>query len=90
MIGYCRRLILEKESKLCKVIYDRLLYLFNDDHYKSKWLMTIKSILEERSMAEVWENHAFESINMLIGGGMVQLVSHLPLNLGTRVRILGA
>ncbi len=43
-----------KESKLCKVIYDQLLYLFNDDEYKAKWL-TIKSILEECSMAKVWK-----------------------------------
>ncbi len=47
------RLIIGKESKLCKVIYDQLLYLFNNDRYKAKWLMTIKSILEECSMAEV-------------------------------------
>ncbi len=37
-------------------MYDRLLYLFNDNQYKVKLLMTIKSILEECSMAEVWEN----------------------------------
>ncbi len=65
MIGYWGRLILGKESKLCKVIYDRLLYLFNDDQYKSKWLMIIKSILQECSMADVWKNHAFGSVNML-------------------------
>ncbi len=44
MVGYWGRLIIGKESKLCKVIYDQLLYLFNDDQYKAKWLMTIKSI----------------------------------------------
>ncbi len=65
MIGYCRRLILGKESKLFKVIYDRLLNLFNDDQYKSKWLMTIKNILEICSMAEVWEKQTFGSVNML-------------------------
>ncbi len=64
MIGYWGRLILEKESKLCKVIYDGLLYLFNDSQYKSKWLMTIKSILEKCSMVDVWENQAFGSVNM--------------------------
>ncbi len=55
MIGYWGKLILGKESKLFKVIYDQLLYLFNDNQYKSKWLMTTKSILEECSMAKVWE-----------------------------------
>ncbi len=53
MTGYWGRLIIGKESKLCKVIYDQLLYLFNDDEYKAKWLTTIKSILEECSTAEV-------------------------------------
>ncbi len=38
MIGYWGRLIIGKESKLYKVIYDHLLYLFNDDQYKSKWV----------------------------------------------------
>ncbi len=65
MIGYWGRLIIRKESKLCKVIYDQLLYLFNDDQYKAKWLMTIKTILEECSMAEVWENQTFGTVNML-------------------------
>ncbi len=64
MIGYWGRLIWGKESKLCKVIFDPLLNLFNDDQYKSKWLITIKSILEECSMAEVWENQTFESLNI--------------------------
>ncbi len=59
------RLIIGKESKLCKVIYDQLLYLFNDGQYKAKWLTTIKSILEECSMAEVWENQTFETVNIL-------------------------
>ncbi len=36
MIGYWERLILGKESKQCKLIYDQFLYLFNDDQYKSK------------------------------------------------------
>ncbi len=54
-----------KESKLCEVIYNWFLYLSNDDQYKSNWLMTIKSILEECSMAEVWENQTFGSVNML-------------------------
>ncbi len=65
MIGYWGRLILGNESKLCKVIYDRLLYIFNDDQYKSKWLMTIKSILEGCSLAEVWETQTFGSVNIL-------------------------
>ncbi len=65
MIVYWGRLIMGKESKLCKVIYDWLLYLSNDDQYKSKWLMTIKSILEECSMAEALENHTFGNVNML-------------------------
>ncbi len=60
MIGYWGRLIIGKESKLCKEIYDQLLYL-----YKAKWLTTIKSILEECSMAEVWENQTFAIVNML-------------------------
>ncbi len=55
-------LIIGKESKLCKIIYDQLLYLFNDDQYKANWLMIIKSILEEYSMAEVWENQTFGTI----------------------------
>ncbi len=42
-----------------------LLYLFNNDQYKAKWLMTIKSILEECSMAAVWENQTFGTVNML-------------------------
>ena len=54
-----------KESKLNKVIYDRFLYLFNDDQYKSKWLMTIRSILEECNMVEVWENQTIGSVNVL-------------------------
>ncbi len=41
MIGYCGRFIIGKESKLRKVIYNQLLYLFNDDQYKAKWLTTI-------------------------------------------------
>jgi hypothetical protein len=65
MIGYWGRLIMGKKSKLSKVIYDQLLCLFNDDQYKSKWLMTIKSILEECNIAEVWENQTFESVNAL-------------------------
>ncbi len=65
MISYWRRLIIGKASKLCKVIYDQLLYAFNDDQYKAKWLMTIKSILEEWSIAEVWENQTFGPFNML-------------------------
>ncbi len=65
MIGYWERLIIGKESKLCKVIYDQLLYLFNDDQYKAKWLTTIKSILEKCSMAEVWENQIFGTVDML-------------------------
>ena len=65
MIGYWGRLIMGNESKLCKVIYDQLLYLFNDGQYKSKWLMAIKSTLEECSMAEVWEKQTFGSVNML-------------------------
>ncbi len=64
MIGYGGRLIIGKESKLCKVIYGQLLYLFNDDWYKAKWLTTIKSILEECNMAEVWENQTFGIVNM--------------------------
>ncbi len=65
MIGYWWRLIIGKKSKLCKVSYDQLLYLFNDDEYKAKWLTTIKSILEECSMTAVWENQTFGTINML-------------------------
>ncbi len=53
MIGYWGRLILGKESKLCKVICDRMQYLFNDNQYKSEWMIIIKSILDECSMAEV-------------------------------------
>ncbi len=64
-IVYWGRLIIGKESKLCKVIYDQLLYLFYDDQYKAKWLTTIKSILEECSMADVWENQTFGTVNML-------------------------
>ncbi len=59
MIGYWERLITGKESKLCKVIYDRLLYLFNDDQYKSKWLRTIRSTLEECNIADIWENQIY-------------------------------
>ncbi len=65
MIGYWGRLIIGKESKLCKVIYDKLLYLFNDDQYKTKWLTIIRSILEEYSMTDVWENQTFGTVNML-------------------------
>ncbi len=65
MIGYWERLIIGKKSKLYKVIYDQLWYLFNDDQYKAKWLTTIKSILEECSMAEVWENQTLGTVNML-------------------------
>ncbi len=61
MIGYWGRLIIGKESTLCKIIYDQLLYLFNDDNYIAKWLITIKSILEE----EVSENQTFGTVNML-------------------------
>ncbi len=39
--------MLGKEFKLCKVINDRVLCPFNDDQYKSKWFLIIKSILEE-------------------------------------------
>ncbi len=53
MIGYWGRLIIGKESKLCKVIYDQLLYKFKYDQYKAKWLPTINDILEECRMAEV-------------------------------------
>ncbi len=46
---YCflGRLTIEKESKikLSKVIYNQLLYLFNDDQYQAKWLMTIMRML---------------------------------------------
>ena len=65
MIGYWGRLIMGKQSKLSKVIYDQLLFLFNDDQYKSKWLMTIKSTLEECNMDEVWENQTFGTVNLL-------------------------
>ncbi len=65
MIGYWGRLIIGNDSKLCKVIYDQLLYLFNDDHNKVQRLMTIKSILEECSMAEVWGNQTFGTVNIL-------------------------
>ncbi len=41
-----------------------MLYLFNNDEYKSKWLMTIKSILEECSIAEVWEKETLGSVNI--------------------------
>ncbi len=58
-LGIEGKLIMGKDYKLCKVIYDELLYLSNDDQYKSKWLMTIKSILEECSMAEVWKNQSW-------------------------------
>ncbi len=53
------------KPKLCKLIYDRLLYIFNDDQYKSKWFMTIKSRLEECKMSEVWENQICWSDNVL-------------------------
>ncbi len=43
-----------------------MLYLFNDDQYKAKWLTTIKRILDECSMVEVWENKTFGTVNMLI------------------------
>ncbi len=33
-----------------------MLYLFHEDQYKAKWFTTIKSILEECSMAEVRKN----------------------------------
>ncbi len=66
MIGYWGRLLIGKESKLCKVIYDKLLYLFHEDQYKAKWFTTIKSILEECSMAEVWENQTFGTVNAQI------------------------
>ncbi len=59
MIGYWGKLIIEKESKLCKVIYDQLLYLFNDHQYKAKWLTTIKNVLEECSM------QTFGTVNLL-------------------------
>ncbi len=65
MIGYWGRLIIGKESKLCKVIYDQLLYLFNDEQYKAKWLMTIKSILEECNIVEVWEIPTYATLNIL-------------------------
>ncbi len=52
-----------KESKHCKVICDRLLYLLIDNLYKSKWFMTISSTLEEY-MPVVWENQTSGHINV--------------------------
>ncbi len=53
-----------KESQLCKVTYDWLLYIFNDDQYQSKRLITIRSTLAEFDMAEVWEN---QHLGALVG-----------------------
>ncbi len=42
-----------------------MLYLFNDDQYKSKWLMTFRNTVAKHNMAEVWENQAFVSVNVI-------------------------
>ena len=47
MIGYWARLIVGKETKLSKIVYDCLYSLFNKGIYVSKWLKCIKDTLDK-------------------------------------------
>lgn len=56
LIGFWLRLISSKESKLSFVMYKALLQLYNDNIYKSPWIVCIHNILNNCGLSNIWTN----------------------------------
>ena len=65
IIGYWARILVGKESKLTKVMYDQLLIMYTTNQFKSRWIECIKNILEECDLNEIWVSQRFRSVNWL-------------------------
>jgi len=65
MVCYWARLLSGKNSKLSTLLYKVMLndYIVNGTEYK--WVITIKNILENLGMGNVWVAHTFRSVNCL-------------------------
>lgn len=54
MLNYWARLLTGKQTKLCFVMYEGLLKLYNENTFRSPWLSYIKSLLNNSGMSDVW------------------------------------
>ena len=65
IIGYWGSLLLGKQSKLSKIMYDCLLCLYVSGVYSSPWICNIKSILDSCGIHAIWINQQFPSLQWL-------------------------
>ena len=65
IIGYWARILESKESKLTKVTYTQILNRFNTNHSKSKWIESIRNILAECNLNDIWTSQSFRSAEWL-------------------------
>ncbi len=65
MLCYWGRILIGKQSKLSKQLYDNLHGKFLNSEYSNKWLLHIKNILQECGMSDTWNAQDIRSIASL-------------------------
>ena len=65
MLSYWCSLLTNRETKLSKMIYDSLLNLFNRNEYCSTWIASIKNLLDDCGLSEIWNSQSIVNTNWL-------------------------
>ena len=64
-IGYWARMLINKESKISRVIYSNMRSLSSNDYYKCNWIEFIKKILQDCDLPHIWQSQQFQSVDWL-------------------------
>ena len=54
MLNYWSRLLTGKQDKLCYVMYQCLIKMYNENTFKSPWLKYIENLLNNSGMSGIW------------------------------------
>lgn len=64
-IGFWARMMVNKETKISRVIYSHIRSLYTNNYYKCNWIDFIKTILQDCDLNNIWQTQQFQSVDSL-------------------------